>query len=119
MQTLKFLRILKKFFSVVREQISKGIANTSKLHGTKIESTSFFNIILIILIMFFLNEAHNYFPLLIFNYCYIIKIFYWIILRNYIAAKNTSLIYQNLILLEHLKEVKKTDVLEPYLGYES
>jgi len=36
----------------------------------------------------------------------------------YIAAKNTCLVRQNSILLKHLKEVKKTDVLEPYLGYE-
>lgn len=76
---------IKKFFSVAREQISKGIVNASKLHRTKIQSPSFFNIILtilIILIMSFLNEAHNYFPLLILNCCYIIQIFYWIILRN-------------------------------------
>lgn len=74
---------IKKFFSVAKGQTSKGKVNTSKLHGMKIESTSFFNIILIILIMFFLHEAHNYFPLLIFNCCYIIQMFYWIILRNY------------------------------------
>lgn len=36
----------------------------------------------------------------------------------YIAIQNTLLACQNSVLLEHLKEVEKTDVLEPYLGYE-
>lgn len=70
-----FFKNITKFFSVAREQISKGIANTSKLHGTKIQSTPFLKIILIILIMFFLNEPQTYFPLLIFNCCYISQIF--------------------------------------------
>lgn len=67
---------IKKFFSVVKEQISKGTVNTSKLGGMKIQSTPFFNIILIVLIIFFLSEAHNSFPLLIFNCCYVIQVFY-------------------------------------------
>lgn len=67
---------IKKFFSVAREQISKGIVNTSKLCGMKIQNTYFFNIILIIIIMLFLNEAHNYSPLLIFNCCYVMQVFY-------------------------------------------
>lgn len=113
---------IKKFFRLVREQISKGILNTSKLHGIKIQSTSFFNITLITLIMLFLTEVHNYFPLLIFNCCYIIQVFFWIVLRKpfiQLLKENTSLLCQNSVLFEHLKEVKKTDVSEPYLGYES
>lgn len=59
---------IKKFFSVAREQISKGSEKLVNyiVWSYKVHLFSTF----LITVMFFLNEGHNCLTILIFNCCY-------------------------------------------------
>lgn len=59
---------IKKFFSVAREQVSKGSVKPVNYIVWRYKVS--LSLTFLITLMFFLSEGHNYFTILIFNSCY-------------------------------------------------